>query len=274
MLNVAYWHWRYLVINQPALEKLKFGSQDGPIKVTTEIIIIYPRGKPVILRHFTRIQKCQPHDGVALDEKTGDHQLQGFIVWEHTWNMPVSNFFSSITLVERGLVNQSGPKLWADQPTLFPWGSHHYHGLKTNNYTPLHIKELMWKMIDPSLCFRGHIRAQTKTSRQRRGSVIEAENIWPSSKLALSKLEHFSQGRLASMFIGLFRDKCVCACAYECVRLHPCVFPHDFETGMMGLVRKKAEEDFASSQFECECEWCSSQRASAGEKCYSQIQLH
>lgn len=183
-------------------------------------------------------------------------------------------FFSPITLVERGLVNQSGPKLWADQPTLFPWGSHHYHGLKTNNYTPLHIKELMWKMIDPSLCFRGHIRAQTKTSRQRRGSVIEAENIWPSSKLALSKLEHFSQGRLASMFIGLFRDKCVCACAYECARLHPCVFPHDFETGMMGLVRKKAEEDFASSQFECECEWCSSQRASAGEKCYSQIQLH
>lgn len=77
--------------------------------------------------------------------------------------------------------------------------------------------------------------------------MIEAENIWPSSKLALSKLEHFSQGRLASMFIGLFRDKCVCA--YECVRLHPCVFPHDFETGMMGLVRKKAEEDFASSQF-------------------------
>lgn len=74
----------------------------------------------------------------------------------------------------------------------------------------------MWKMIDPSLCFGGHIRAQTKTSCQRRGSVIEAENIWPNSELALSKLEHFSQGQLASMFIGLFKDKCVCACAYEC----------------------------------------------------------
>ena len=45
---------------------------------------------------------------------------------------------------------------------------------------------------------------QTKTSGQKSGSVPEAENIWPSSELALSKLVHFSEGQLASMFIGLF----------------------------------------------------------------------
>lgn len=52
------------------------------------------------------------------------------------------------------------------------------------------------------------------------------------------------------------------------VCLHPCGFPHDFETDMIGLVRKQADEDFVSSQFECEVK-----RASTGEKCYSQIQL-
>lgn len=58
------------------------------------------------------------------------------------------------------------------------------------------------------------------------GSVCEAMNIWPSSELALSKLVHFSQGQLASMFIGgFFRDKCVCVCVY----LQSCGFPHDSE---------------------------------------------
>lgn len=36
------------------------------------------------------------------------------------------------------------------------------------------------------------------------------------------------------------------------VCLHPCGFPHDFETDIIGLVRKRADEDFASPQFECE----------------------
>lgn len=78
----------------------------------------------------------------------------------------------------------------------------------------------MRKRTDPSHSFRGHMRTQTKTSGQRSGSVREAENIWPSSELARSKLVHFSQGQLASMFIGLFSDECVCAC----VCVHECVF--------------------------------------------------
>ena len=36
------------------------------------------------------------------------------------------------------------------------------------------------------------------------------------------------------------------------VCLHPCGFPNDFETDIIGLERKRADEDFASSQFECE----------------------
>ncbi len=36
--------------------------------------------QPIAVETFTGIQKCQPHGDVALDEKSGDHQLLGFIV--------------------------------------------------------------------------------------------------------------------------------------------------------------------------------------------------
>lgn len=66
----------------------------------------------------------------------------------------------------------------------------------------------MW--TDLSLSFGGRIRTQTKTSGQGSGSEREAENIRPSSVLDLCKLVHCSQGQQASMFIGRFRNKCVC----------------------------------------------------------------
>lgn len=44
----------------------------------------------------------------------------------------------------------------------------------------------------------------------------------------------------------MFVHVCMSVC------LHPCGFPHDFETDIIGLVRKQADKDFASSQFECE----------------------
>lgn len=74
------------------------------------------------------------------------------------------------------------------------------------------------------------------------GSVCEAMNIWPSSELALSKLVHFSQGQLASMFIVFFLGTnvfvCVCICSLV-------VFHMTLKTD---IVRKQADEDFASSQ--------------------------
>lgn len=95
----------------------------------------------------------------------------------------------------------------------------------------------MWKMIGLSLGFKGHIIAQTKAAHQRRESVHEPETIWPSSELVPIKLECFSQGHLASLFIGLCKDKCTRV--YMNVSLFPCVFfPHDFETDIMGLLRK------------------------------------
>lgn len=48
--------------------------------------------------------------------------------------------------------------------------------------------------------------------------------VWPSSELAPIKSEHSSQGHLASMFIGLCKDKCTRVCMN--VSLHPCVFFH------------------------------------------------
>lgn len=94
------------------------------------------------------------------------------------------------------------------------------------------VKELMWKMIGPSLSFKGHIIAQTKAAHQRR----EAESICPSSELAPIKSEHSSQGHLASMFIGLCKDKCTRV--YECKFAPLRFFPRDFETDIMGLLRK------------------------------------
>lgn len=95
----------------------------------------------------------------------------------------------------------------------------------------------MWKMIGLSLSFRGHIIAQTKAAHQRKESVHEAENIWPTSELAPIKSEHSSQGHLASVFIGLCKDECTRV--YMNVSLLPCVFfPHDFETDIMSLLRK------------------------------------
>lgn len=95
----------------------------------------------------------------------------------------------------------------------------------------------MWKMIGLSLSFRGHTIAQTKAAHQRRESVHEAENIWPTSELAPIKSEHSSQGHLASVFIGLCKDECTRV--YMNVSLLPGVFfPHDFETDIMSLLRK------------------------------------
>lgn len=90
-------------------------------------------------------------------------------------------------------------------------------------------------MIGLSLSFKGHIIAQTKAAHQRRESVHEAESIWPSSELAPIKLEHTSQGHLASVFIGLCKDECTRV--YMNVSLLPFA-PHDFETDIMGLLRK------------------------------------
>lgn len=64
----------------------------------------------------------------------------------------------------------------------------------------------MW--TDLSLSFGGRVRTQTKTKGS--GTEREAENIRPSSVLDLCKLVHCSQGQQASMFIGRFRNKCVC----------------------------------------------------------------
>lgn len=111
------------------------------------------------------------------------------------------------------------------------------------------LKELMWKMIGPSLSFKGHIIAQTKAAHQRRGNVHEAESFWPSSELAPIKPEHSSQGHLASMFIGLCKDECTRV--YMNVSLHPCVlFPRDFETDIMGLLRKSQRRNLLFSLFE------------------------
>lgn len=107
----------------------------------------------------------------------------------------------------------------------------------------------MWKMIGLSLSFKGHIIAQTKAAHQRRESVHEAESIWPSSELAPIKSEHSSQGHLASVFIGLCKDKCTRV--YMNVSLLPCVF---FSTWLWnryyGSTEKELEEEFTFSPFE------------------------
>lgn len=63
------------------------------------------------------------------------------------------------------------------------------------------------------------------------------------------KPEHSSQGHLASMFIGLCKDECTWV--YMNVSLHPCVlFPRDFETDIMGLLRKSQRRNLLFSPFE------------------------
>lgn len=109
----------------------------------------------------------------------------------------------------------------------------------------------MWKMIGLSLSFKGHIIAQTKAAHQRRESVHEAESIWPSSELAPIKLEHSSQGHLASVFIGLCKDECTRV--YMNVSLLPCVF---FSTWLWnryyGSTEEELGEEFTFSPFEWE----------------------
>lgn len=107
----------------------------------------------------------------------------------------------------------------------------------------------MWKMIGLSLSFRGHTMAQTKAAHQRRESVHEAENIWPTSELAPIKSEHSSQGHLASVFIGLCKDECTRV--YMNVSLLPCVF---FSTWLWNRyyesTEEELEEEFTFSLFE------------------------
>lgn len=104
-------------------------------------------------------------------------------------------------------------------------------------------------MIGLSLSFKGHIIAQTKAAHQRRESVHEAGSIWPSSELASIKLEHSSQGHLASVFIGLCKDECTRV--YINVSLLPCVF---FSTWLWnryyGSIEEELEEELTFSPFE------------------------
>lgn len=109
----------------------------------------------------------------------------------------------------------------------------------------------MWKMIGLSLSFKGHIIAQTKAAHQRRESVHEAESIWPSSELAPIKLEHSSQGHLASVFIGLCKDECTRV--YMNVSLLPCVFLSTWLWNRYyGSTEEELGEEFTFSPFEWE----------------------
>lgn len=173
-------------------------------------------------------------------------QLWEIIVWIHRWNLPPS-ICALITPVELDPVSPGQSCGLTNQP-YFP------NGPTTSLSKEIIIlccilKELMWKMIGPSLSFKGHIIAQTKAAHQRRGNVHEAESFWPSSEPAPIKPEHSSQGHLASMFIGLCKDECTRV--YMNVSLHPCVlFPRDFETDIMGLLRKSHRRNLLFSPFE------------------------
>lgn len=177
--------------------------------------------------------------------KRTEAQLWEIIVWIHRWNLPPSNC-ALITPVELDPVIP-GQSCGLTNQHYFP------NGPTTSMSKEIIVlccilKELMWKMIGPSLSFKGHVMAQTKAAHQRRENMHEAESIWPSSELAPIKSEHSSQGHLASMFIGLCKDKCTRVDMN--VSLHPCVFSTRLWNTYYGSTEEEVEEELTFSPFE------------------------